>query len=819
MAETASLDFNNIPGYTTIGTMFGTVLYGIEVAQMYYYTCNYTKDPIWLKILVALLWITDTFKEISCIVIEQIVDYVESGTVQWYAEEFFCIALPLTYLQSYYIYIIWTIYFNAFLAILNAHHYINEAGEPVSILVSSFIVRWSPSPRSVDASTGASLPHCSMEMPTMVYEHRSSYTAKDMGSMLEYLEDEDKIKIEARCRRPREHSAMSETTRLNFNNSLGFYGIAVAQMCYYVSKYIKDPLWLKLLVHFLLKVLEASSDSHENLVLNTKQTLWFILVRHHADLVALLEVPTYYIYIIWKLGPRTWWNRLCCISAMLPKQAIMAEATLGHLSSRICPTLMEVYFKSHRYDASASVDLFRLTITTNVITLVTDLYITISLCFVFQRARIPTERSILESDAARSEGILSKLVKYTANRGLIFCLQQAVMLGTYIWDYKTGVQVTEVFSFSRGACYLNAFLAVQSQISCFSWADGTEPEPCATLGTSGQTELKISAVETLKRLCMNGDVGDSSCRVESARGVKRWSSGGSDAMFLEPFRITAAMIFPVREISDVCLVTLVADGISLDVELTAVGREDVEGIEIGDEMLVIDELPDEELELVTLVVELVLDKINCGGVDDSFGSTEFVETEMGEMDEREVGRCVAESVLSGCKLEVLLEILVLSDVAFSEEAELTEVVLGVEEVADVELDEIKARESDEVLCAELVSDVVTADVVDGQTTTVVFVTMTVVTASSSWFSSVRLIASVALRPSSSLAFASVPNRRVASLEALSVLHNDFGQLLDESAETVHERMTKETQVSRLVVEGWRVGNGSQLPLAWSEMDG
>lgn len=162
----------------------------------------------------------------------------------------------------------------------------------------------------------------------------------------------------------------------------------------------------------------------------------------------------------------------------------------------------------------------------------------------------------------------------------------------------------------------------------------------------------------------------------------------------------------------------------------------------------------------------MLDKINCGGVDDSFGSTEFVETEMGEMDEREVGRCGAESVLSGCKLEVLLEILVLSDIAFSEEAELTEVVLGVEEIADVELDEIKARESDEVLCAGLVSDVVTADVVDGQTTTVVFVTMTVVTASSSWFSSVRLIASVALGPNSSLAVASVPNRRVASLEAL-----------------------------------------------------
>ncbi|EED77884.1 predicted protein [Postia placenta Mad-698-R] len=331
MAETASLDLNNAVGYPMIGITFNTVFYGIAVAQICYYTHNYTKDPTWLKTLDnryvqgnklhrdALVLACSTPRRSRCVVlsahIEQIVDYVESGTVQWYAEEFLCIALPLTYPQSYYIYIIWTmslfvfrhkhalaynilkalmsatslacvsaamyylsiedtvalqnvdkltialdvislltdlhitvslcvifrsarmpsqpnatgrsegilgrltkytanrgillcvdqaiqlgtfmlnyktgtdagaivsfshgsLYFNAFLAILNVRHHINEAGEPASILVSSFIVRRSPSPRSVDASTGASLPHRSMEMPTMALESSSSTQGK-----------------------------------------------------------------------------------------------------------------------------------------------------------------------------------------------------------------------------------------------------------------------------------------------------------------------------------------------------------------------------------------------------------------------------------------------------------------------------------------------------------------------------------------------------------------------------------------------------------------------------------------------------------------
>ncbi|EED80236.1 predicted protein [Postia placenta Mad-698-R] len=278
MAETASLDFNNIPGYTTIGTMFGTVFYGIAVAQICYYTHNYTKDPTWLKTLVAFLWITDTFKEISCIVIEQIVDALMSATslacvsaAMYYLSIEDTVALQnlgkltvavniMTLLMDLYNTISLCVIFrsarmpsqpsllrnatgrsegilgrltkytanrgillwcgtcgssntvrNFYVELqdgngcecdcfilawlpLNVRHHINEAGEPVSILVSSFIVRWSPSPRSVDASTGASLPHCSMEMPTMVYEHRSSYTAKDMGNYNKYRARRDSHK-------------------------------------------------------------------------------------------------------------------------------------------------------------------------------------------------------------------------------------------------------------------------------------------------------------------------------------------------------------------------------------------------------------------------------------------------------------------------------------------------------------------------------------------------------------------------------------------------------------------------------------------------
>ncbi|EED80252.1 predicted protein [Postia placenta Mad-698-R] len=277
MAETASLDLNNAVGYPMIGITFNTVFYGIAVAQICYYTHNYTKDPTWLKTLVAFLWwvpnsdqstnprsglkmyipmlrITDTFKEISCIVIEQIVDYVESGTVQWYAEEFFCIALPLTYPQSYYIYIIWT-------------------------------------------------------MSLFVFRHKHA------------------------------------------------------------------------LAYNILKALMSATS-------------------------------------------------LACVSAAMYYLSIEDTVALQNVD--------------------------KLTIALDVISLLTDLYITVSLCVIFRSARMPSQPNA----TGRSEGILGRLTKYTANRGILLCVDQAIQLGTFMLNYKTGTDAGAIVSFSHGSLYFNAFLAM-----------------------------------------------------------------------------------------------------------------------------------------------------------------------------------------------------------------------------------------------------------------------------------------------------------------------------------------------------------------------
>lgn len=155
----------------------------------------------------------------------------------------------------------------------------------------------------------------------------------------------------------------------------------------------------------------------------------------------------YYIYISWKLGTHKWYNKVLCLLA-----------TLFSVTSLACVCAAMYYLNLQ--DVAALANLGKVTIATNVISFLTDLYVTVSLCIIFRSAKIVSQPSLLESDSSRSGGILSKLTLYTSNRGILLCLHQTLLLGTYIWDYKTGVVVTEVFSFSRGSLYFNAFLAV-----------------------------------------------------------------------------------------------------------------------------------------------------------------------------------------------------------------------------------------------------------------------------------------------------------------------------------------------------------------------
>lgn len=195
------------------------------------------------------------------------------------------------------------------------------------------------------------------------------------------------------------------------------FGMALAQMLYYMSNYPKDPLWLKGLVAAIW-----SADVLKEIT--CVMMLWSLLAKHHADPLALASVPTpyiieqivdfvessavqcYYIYIGWKVGTHKWWN---CLLFFL--------AILMSITSVACVSAAMYYLDIE--DTSALASLGKVTVATNVISLITDLYITISLCIIFQSVKMPIEPSIIQSKSGRSESILSKLTRYTANRGII----------------------------------------------------------------------------------------------------------------------------------------------------------------------------------------------------------------------------------------------------------------------------------------------------------------------------------------------------------------------------------------------------------------
>ncbi|EED84132.1 predicted protein [Postia placenta Mad-698-R] len=53
------LDLNETLGPTLIGTIFAIMLFGLSCAQVMYYVCEYPKDKLLLKGLVAILWLLD----------------------------------------------------------------------------------------------------------------------------------------------------------------------------------------------------------------------------------------------------------------------------------------------------------------------------------------------------------------------------------------------------------------------------------------------------------------------------------------------------------------------------------------------------------------------------------------------------------------------------------------------------------------------------------------------------------------------------------------------------------------------------------------
>ncbi|KAH9919512.1 uncharacterized protein B0H18DRAFT_1213776 [Fomitopsis serialis] len=89
-----------------------------------------------------------------------------------------------------------------------------------------------------------------------------------------------------------------------------------------------------------------------------------------------------------------------------------------------------------------------------VTALFTDLYITVSLCLILQGAKTYTV------DGAHA--ILSKLIIYTVNRGLLIVVVQFVQYITYVPQWHDVHMIVDLFHLHEPSCtvYVNALLAV-----------------------------------------------------------------------------------------------------------------------------------------------------------------------------------------------------------------------------------------------------------------------------------------------------------------------------------------------------------------------
>lgn len=232
------------------------------------------------------------------------------------------------------------------------------------------------------------------------------------------------------------------------------FGTALAQMLYYMSNYPKDPLWLKGLVAAIW-----SADVLKEIT--CVMMLWSLLVRHHADPVALASVPT--PYIIEQIVD------LC--SAMLlylyqlesGYSQVVESLAFHHRHTHVhylcCLRERCDVLPRHRRHFSISKPWESDYCDQRYLAHNGSLHHHFALHYLSEcEDAYPAVNH--SEHIGPPESILSKLTRYTANRGIILCLHQALLLGTYIWDYKTGTQATEMFSFSRGALYFNAFLAV-----------------------------------------------------------------------------------------------------------------------------------------------------------------------------------------------------------------------------------------------------------------------------------------------------------------------------------------------------------------------
>ncbi|KAI0034412.1 hypothetical protein K488DRAFT_45459 [Vararia minispora EC-137] len=223
------------------------------------------------------------------------------------------------------------------------------------------------------------------------------------------------------------------------------YGMSCLQTYYYYTEYPGDPIYMKALVGavWALDTLHQALISHavyiylvknffNPLILTT--VIWSVVAEVMVNGVMALLVQGFFVLRIFKLSGRNLWLSV--------PVAAMSLAEFGVITTYVARATP---FTSY----AQALQLKSLSLTVNALTAVTDVAIAAVLCFLLQKSRTGFRR--------RSDTLITKLIIFTVNTGLLTSIDAIVSLISYACKPNTFIYIC--FFFALGRLYSNSLLA------------------------------------------------------------------------------------------------------------------------------------------------------------------------------------------------------------------------------------------------------------------------------------------------------------------------------------------------------------------------
>ncbi|VDC03992.1 unnamed protein product [Peniophora sp. CBMAI 1063] len=226
--------------------------------------------------------------------------------------------------------------------------------------------------------------------------------------------------------------------------SASLYGVTCLQTYHYYHSYPGDALYMKALVGivFLLDTLHQVLISHAvyiYLVTNyfnpaiLTTVVWSVVAEVMVNGVMALLVQFFFVFRAWKLSNGNWF-----LSAPI---AAMSLAEFGVITAYV---IKAAPFTNYAQAAS----LKSISLTVNALTAITDVAIALVLCYLLQQSR---------TGFKRSDTLITKLIIFTVNTGLLTSLDAIASLVSYAASPNTFLYIC--FFFALGRLYSNSLLA------------------------------------------------------------------------------------------------------------------------------------------------------------------------------------------------------------------------------------------------------------------------------------------------------------------------------------------------------------------------